>query len=181
MSRIVSHVVISRKREREREKDVYRKRNFNLEKKVLQFRKIIVRSEDTYLLFLVVCNALFFKKSTHIREPSTKLKLFVAREFKRLNGKTKRIPHPFPSKKETSSIRSACESFNFQIEFCQGNFPLPFPARVTRLIDPFESLSTSKSRSLQPSGMMYRQFLPPPPLSLFFSHSSPLIFPTRKI
>ena len=90
-------------------------------------------------------------------------KLFVAREFKRLNGKTKpRISHPLPSKKETSSIRSACESFNFQIEFCQGNFPLPFPARVTRLIDPLESPSTSKSRSLQNPGMtMYRHFIFP--------------------
>jgi len=30
-----------------------------------------MKSEDTYLLFLAVCNVLFFRKSTH-REPSTK-------------------------------------------------------------------------------------------------------------
>lgn len=133
-----------------------------------------MRNGNAYLLFLAVCNVLFFRKLTH-RELSTKQKLFVAREFKRLNGKTKtKIPHPLSLKKETSSIRSACESFNFQIEFCQGNFPLPFPARVTRLIDPLESPSTSKSRSIQDLGVtMYRQLILPLSLTInsFYSQN----------
>lgn len=121
-----------------------------------------MKSEDTYLLFLAACNVLFCRKSTH-REPSTNQNFSSRANLSDLTEKQRRgFLILLPSKKETSSIRSACESFNFQIEFCQGNFPLPFPARVTRLIDPLESPSTSKSRSLQDSSMtMHRQLIFP--------------------
>lgn len=93
-------------------------------------------------------------------------------EFKRLNGRQRRRESPLcaaPSSKKrekkeggTTPIRSARESFNFQIEFCRGNFPLPFPARVTRLIDPLES-------PFRPSPKVDRCNIPPPRRRIFSS------------